>query len=156
MIEVRIPDVGVLRLEHLVLDFNGTLAFDGVLLAGVRERIERLSQRLAIHVVTGDTFGIAREQLRGVPCALTLLPMHGQAAAKRDFVEALGAGAVACIGNGNNDRLMLECAALAIAVVQQEGAAAAAVLAADVVAHDILHALDLLDQPLRLVATLRS
>ena len=156
MIEVRLPDIGLLQLEHLVLDYNGTLAFDGVLMPGVRERIERLSARLAIHVVTGDTFGVAREQLRGVPCSLTLLPTHGQAAAKRDYVDALGAGAVACIGNGNNDRLMLQCAALAIAVVQQEGAATAAVVAADVVACDILHALDLLDQPLRLVATLRG
>jgi soluble P-type ATPase len=61
-----------------------------------------------------------------------------------------------CIGNGRNDRLMLEEAGLGIAVVQREGAAVPTVLAADVLAPDILAALDLLTHPLRLLATLRS
>ena len=60
------------------------------------------------------------------------------------------------VGNGRNDRLMLKEAALGIAVLQAEGAAAEALLAADVVAPDILAALDLLLAPEGLIATLRS
>ena len=43
---------------HLVLDFNGTLAVDGVLVSGVAERLRELAltpNGLAIHVVTADT-----------------------------------------------------------------------------------------------------
>ena len=47
-------------------------------------------------------------------------------------------------------------AALGLAVIQREGAAAETLNAADVVCGDILSALELLTNPLRLVATLRS
>jgi soluble P-type ATPase len=155
MLEIRIPGRAALRLEHLVLDFNGTLACDGVLLAGVAERIERLAKQLQIHVVTGDTFGAARRALTGVPCELTILPAQAQAEGKRAFVERLNPRTV-CIGNGNNDRLMLQSAALAIAVIQQEGAALAALQACDVIVRDIADALELLLNPTRLIATLRG
>jgi soluble P-type ATPase len=61
-----------------------------------------------------------------------------------------------CVGNGRNDRLMLQVAGLGIVVVQAEGAAVQTALAADILSPDILTALDLLIHPLRLVATLRS
>jgi soluble P-type ATPase len=51
---------------------------------------------------------------------------------------------------------MLAEAGLGIGVVQAEGAAVQAALAAAVLLPDILAALDLLIHPLRLVATLRS
>ena len=50
---------------------------------------------------------------------------------------------------------MLEAAALGIAVVQRECASADALKAADVIAPDIVAALELLTHPLRLAATLR-
>jgi soluble P-type ATPase len=59
------------------------------------------------------------------------------------------------IGNGRNDALMLKRAALGIAVVQTEGAATAALLAADLVTPGIIEVLDLLLHPDRLRATLR-
>ena len=71
-------------------------------------------------------------------------------------LKHLGASLTVCIGNGRNDCLMIEAAALGIALVQREGAASAAILAADVVMSDILDALDLLISPLRLIATLRG
>ena len=156
MLQIQIPDCEPLRLEHLVLDYNGTLALDGELLPGVRERLDRLASQLAIHVVTGDTFGKARSGLAGVACNLSVLPPHAQSEAKRAYVERLGAPACVCIGNGRNDRLMMEAAALAIAVIQQEGACTETLMAADVVAPSIHDALDLLIHPQRLVATLRG
>jgi soluble P-type ATPase len=156
MIEIDIPDFGELRLAHLVLDYNGTLAVDGRLLFGVRERLERLASQLTIHVITADTFGRAADYLAGIPCQLDILPPGRQDEAKRDFVRELGVENCVCVGNGRNDRLMLQEAALGIAVLQDEGAAAATLMAADVVAADIQSALELLMQPLRLIATLRS
>jgi len=68
----------------------------------------------------------------------------------------LGADAVAAVGNGRNDRRMLQAAGLGIAVVQREGCAVETLMGADVAAPDILSALELLLEPLRLTATLRS
>jgi len=156
MLEIEIPGFKRLRIEHLVLDYNGTMACDGELLDGVRQRIIALSRQLQVHVLTADTFGKARAQLSGLPCALTILPVEDQDRRKLAYIQNLGAEGTACVGNGRNDRLMLREAGLGIAVVQAEGAAVQAVLAADVLAPDILAALDLLAHPLRLVATLRS
>ena len=61
-----------------------------------------------------------------------------------------------CIGNGRNDRLMLKSAALGLAVVLAEGIAGETIPAADVISRSINDALDLLLNPLRLTATLRS
>jgi soluble P-type ATPase len=84
-----------------------------------------------------------------------VLPAERQDVGKLAYIERLGARKTACIGNGRNDRLMLKEAALGIAVVQGEGAASETLLAADVVCPDILSALALLRDPLRLKATLR-
>ncbi len=156
MLTVTIPGSAVLHLQHLVLDFNGTLACDGQLLEDVPERLQRLAEQLRIHVITGDTFGTARVALDGLPCQLVILESAGQSEAKRDCVQRLGADAVACIGNGRNDRLMTQAAALSIAVMQAEGASPQTLIVADVVVRHVHEALDLLLHPLRLVATLRA
>jgi len=156
MLKITIPGADALHLEHLVLDFNGTLACDGMLLDGVADLMRRLSLQLTVHVITGDTFGRARAALSGLPCRLVILEALGQSQAKREYVERLGAATVACIGNGRNDRLMMATAALGIAVMQGEGASPQTLSAADVVARDVQDALDLLLHPLRLTATLRT
>ena len=155
MLEIDIPGYRALRLAHLVLDYNGTLACDGELLDGVRDRLTALAGMLQIHILTADTFGKARAQLVGMPCVLSILSADDQDRRKLEYIQRLGTEATVCVGNGRNDRRMLQEAGLGIVVVQAEGAAVQTVLAADVLAPDILTALDLLTHPLRLVATLR-
>ncbi len=156
MIEVVIPGYRTLRLEHLVMDYNGTLAVDGELLPGVLEGLTRLEDKLEIRVVTADTFGKAAAQLAGVPCELTVLGRESQDAGKLDFIRSLGAESVVAIGNGRNDRMMLKESGLGIAVILEEGAAVETLLSADIVCTSIPSALALLDNPLRMTATLRS
>ena len=156
MIQIQIPGFGDLELSHLVIDYNGTLALDGKLLPGARELITSLAADLKIHVLTADTFGLANSQLAGLPVELTVLPPESQTNAKRTFVEHLGVQNVVAIGNGRNDRKMLDVAALGIAVIQKEGAAIDAVLSADIVTTNVWEAFELLRHPKRLLATLRS
>lgn len=160
MIEIAIPGYETLKLEHLVLDHNGTLACDGILIQGVKERLQKLAAHLQIHVLTADTFGKARAQLRDTPCKLSILTAahqdFGQDIGKIEYVRKLGANQTVCIGNGRNDRYMLKHAVLGIAVMLAEGLAVESLKNADVVCTDINHALDLLLNPLRLTATLRS
>jgi soluble P-type ATPase len=156
MISVQIPGFGTLELTYLVLDYNGTLAVDGELLAGVEQRLTSLARQLTVHVLTADTFGKAGENLAQVPCTLTVLPQARQDEGKRDFIRNLGSANCASVGNGRNDALMLKESALGLAVMLREGISAATLAAADIVFGDILDALDILVQPLRLTATLRS
>ena len=152
MLHVPVPGVGELRLEHLVLDVNGTLTDRGRLLDGVAERLRTVGSVLALHVVSSDTYGNAEEIAAGAGAAFRRVT-HGDE--KRAFVERLGPAATAAVGNGRNDVAMLRAAALGIAVIGPEGANAAALAAADVVAGSIGAALDLLADPQALAATLR-
>ncbi len=156
MLEIEIPGYKRLSLSNLVLDYNGTLACDGNLIAGVRERLELLSKRLRIDVLTADTFGSVGKELATLPCRVSVIPLQNQAAAKADYVRDLGPERCVAIGNGRNDQAMLKEAALGIAVVQTEGASVEAVLSADVLSRNVIEALDLLLNPLRLTATLRG
>jgi P-type E1-E2 ATPase len=156
MIDVTIPGFGRLQLAHLVCDYNGTLAHDGVLPPEVRERVAALPARLRVHVVTGDTFGTARSSLGDLDCALVVLPAEQQGEAKLRYLEALDPARVVAIGNGRNDRLMLKAAALGIGVLGGEGSAGEALAACTVVVRDVRDALDLLVHPKRLTATLRG
>src|SRR5215469_12016593 len=140
MIAVAIPGFGAFELRHLVLDYNGTLAVDGALVSGVRDALSALAEELEVHVITADTFGRAGIELKGLPVNLTIVPESAQAEAKLAHVERLGAGSVFAIGNGRNDRMMLAAAAVGVAIVQGEGAAAEAVASADVIATSVTDA----------------
>jgi soluble P-type ATPase len=88
MLEIDIPGGQLLRLTHLVLDYNGTLACDGVLLPGVAERLKILAQSLEIHIVTADTFGTVRGQVAGLPVQLAVIPKENQDRAKADYINS--------------------------------------------------------------------
>ena len=156
MLEVNIPGYRTLVLSFLVLDYNGTIACDGRLMAGVRERLEQLSKSLSVHIITADTFGSVQKEMAGIPCEVVVIGKENQTQAKADYVRQLEAQKTVSVGNGRNDALMLKAAALGIAVIQEEGGAVETLLAADIVMRSILDALDLLLHPLRLTATLRS
>jgi soluble P-type ATPase len=155
MIKIDIPGNRKLQLEHLVLDYNGTIAFDGALIDGVKESLTELSQMLTIHVITADTFGSVKKALEDIHCKLAVIPFDRQDAAKLEYLKSLGCEKTVSMGNGVNDRLMLKASALGVAVIQGEGAAFETLASADVVCTDILSALSLLIHPLRLTATLR-
>jgi P-type E1-E2 ATPase len=155
MIERDIPGFGPIKLEHLVSDFSGTLSVDGKLLPGVKERLNRISEFLKIHILTSDTFGKARSELGGVTCELHILTGESHPVQKEAYVKKLGAQNVAAFGNGNNDCRMLKAARIGIAVTENEGCAVDAITAANIHVRSTLDGLDLLLNPKRLLATLR-
>ena len=155
MIELEIPGEGKRLFRRLLLDYNGTLARDGKVLPGVRERLERLAGSLELHLVTADTFGTVAAEMEGTGVELQVLQSDDHTAEKRSLLERLGADHTVAIGNGNNDRLMLEYSVLGIAILGPEGCAADTLRSADLLCTSITDALDLLLYPKRLVATLR-
>lgn len=156
MIELDIPGRGKFKLEHLVLDVNGTIAKDGRLLDKVAKPLAALKDRLAVHLLTADTYGKQEniDLMLGMK-ALRVNPGN-EAGQKGDYVRMLGAESVVAVGQGANDAEMLKAAAIGIAVLGDEGLAREAALNCDVMVHSIYEAINLLEFPTRLVATLRK
>ena len=155
MLEVDIPGFGLVRLEHLVSDFTGTLSVDGVLLPGVKGQLNEIAKFLVIHILTADTFGKAKKELEGVDCELHILKGKKHDVQKEEYVKKLGAESVVAFGNGNNDRKMLKAARIGIAVSQGEGCAVDAITSADIHVTSANIGLDLLLHPKRIKATQR-
>ncbi len=157
MIKITIPGRQIiLVLENLVLDLNGTLAVDGFLLDGVKERIEMLRDKLKIYILTADTFGAGRDIARELEVELLKVSQENGAQDKLDILNTLQAENSVAIGNGYNDRLMLANAGLAVLVLEAEGCSVEAMQAADIAVKSINDALDLLINPMRIIATLRA
>jgi P-type E1-E2 ATPase len=156
MIELNIPGRGILQLEHLVMDVNGTLAVDGQLLDGVARSLKLLRDRLNVHLLTADTH--KRQYLidQQLGFQAERVQPGDEAGQKATYVYGLDAARVVAIGQGANDAAMLRLAGLGICVLSAEGTAIETLLAADLVAPDIKTALELLEKPLRIVATLRK
>ena len=155
MLEIRLPDRPTIQLNTLLCDINGTLALDGHLIDGVKEAVEGLKTSLEIHLLSADTTGCAAEIAAILGVDLKVIEPGKEAKQKKRVLEHLGRKHTAAIGQGANDELMLKKAALGICVLSKEGSAVDTFKAADIVVPDIATAFDLLNHPLRIVATLR-
>jgi len=159
MLEVDLPCGGSYRIKNLVLDLNGTLTVDGILIEGVEERLKALCATLSVSILTADT-NLTLEglvQSLGPTCALRV---HRLASGRGDlqklaFLQEIGRESTIAIGNGCSDALMLKDAALGICIMGKEGAALEAIRASKLVFLHICDALDLILKRNRLIATLR-
>jgi P-type E1-E2 ATPase len=156
MIELNIPGRGLIQLQHLVCDVNGTLALDGQLMDGVKQRLSVLSDRLTLHMLTADTHGRQDIIDRQLGITAVRIPPGNEAEQKAEYINKLGAENCVAVGQGANDVGMLQAAALGICVLSPEGSAVETMLQADIVTSNIFEALELLEKPIRIVATLRK
>jgi len=156
MIELNIPGRGQIELEHLVCDVNGTLAVDGILQDGIVRSLSAIKDRLTLHLLTADTHGWQKTIDHQLNLKAERVQPGDEALQKAEFVRCLSAERVVAIGQGANDAEMLKAARLGICVLSLEGVAVETLMAADLVVPDIFSALDLLEKPLRIVASLRK
>jgi soluble P-type ATPase len=106
MIEIVIPGGATLKIEHLVLDYNGTLALDGELISGVLDRLKSLASSVQLHVLTADTYGTVREKVDSINCLVRIIGEGEQDKLKAKYLNSLGPDSTMAIGNGRNDALM--------------------------------------------------
>jgi len=156
MICVEIPGIGLVRIQNVMFDFNGTIAADGRLLDGVGPAMNRLAHQLDFHVVTADTFGSVQAQLGGVNTEVVCISNQDQDRKKLDVLNHIGADTTMAVGNGVNDALMLKHARLGVAVLGAEGMALPALMSADVMIRHILDVFAFFEKPKRLISTLRN
>jgi P-type E1-E2 ATPase len=156
MVSIDIPGKGKMNIENLVLDFNGTIAYDGNIKNGIRGKIQRVHEMgINIYILTADTYHQAAEQCKDMPVTLEIFDVDNAALSKREIVNNIDSKLTMTIGNGNNDVEMFEESILSVAVIGDEGCAVKAIFAADIITNNIDDAIDLLLNPHRIKATLR-
>lgn len=156
MITIEIPGWGNVEVESIVMDLNGTIATDGKIPSKVKEKINALSEKASVYVLTVDTHGTAEEEVKDLNVELVKIPGEESKKGKSEFLKTLLPETTVAIGNGSNDELIFKEAGLGIAVMGDEGISVSAMKHADLVVKDILNALDLFLKPKRLIASLRE
>lgn len=155
MITIEIPGRETLTINQIVFDYNGTIAVDGILAPGLKERFRKLKEMAEVCVLTADTYGTVRKQCEPLGIAVQTFPRANAAECKEEIVNSMSGG-ICCIGNGYNDMKMFAAAALRIAVLGKEGLYPGLLALSDVLVSSPEDALDLLLKPDRLRATLRT
>ncbi|WP_371806071.1 HAD family hydrolase [Candidatus Lokiarchaeum ossiferum] len=156
-IDIEISGFGHLQLKYLVTDLNGTLSMYGELHPEVHALLSQLKEKMEIFILTADTLNTG-EQIAselGVNW-YKLTKQKSQATEKAKFVDNLGSKHVVVMGNGRNDVLMFQAAALAIGIMGEEGISPQTLEKADLIVKSPLDALKLLINPLALKAGLRN
>ncbi len=157
-IGIAIPGFGRRSIKIVVSDYTGTHSCAGSMDADVKNRLRELAEIVDLHIVTADSYGTAEKELAGIAMPY-LLRTGNHDEGKAAYVRQFDLKHVAAMGNGNNDRLMLQTVkqggGVAIAVDNGEGCAVGALLNADVFVVGAANAIDLLLHPVRLMATLR-
>lgn len=153
---IEIPNFKSLNIRHIVCDYNGTIAKDGIVEPKIQELFETLSETYTLHVITADTFGSVHQQLRDYNTRIKVLSSNNHSKEKAEYITSLGSEHCAALGNGNNDKEMLLLASVGIALLGEEGCSKDALLNADILCKDITDALSLFIHTKRLIATLRK
>jgi soluble P-type ATPase len=156
MINLDIPGWGNIDIENVAFDLNGTLAIDGKMSAEVKERINALSEKVKVYILTADTHGTANDEIRDIDVSWVKITEEDTAKGKMEFLKTINPENTVAIGNGDNDHLLLREAALGIAVMSEEGISTLAIKEADLVVRNITDAFNLFLKPKRLIATLRK
>lgn len=156
MIEIAVPGREIYHIEHILLDYNGTIAVDGLIPWELKPLLCRLSKLCPVTVLTADTHGTAKAQCLPLGLGVETFPKEGAAAFKEAFAKKLGGEKVACLGNGYNDIGMFDACRLSVAVLDREGLCCALLPHATLLCPGAKEALELFLKPQRLVADLRT
>jgi len=156
MLTYKIPGRKDIAIDNVVFDYNGTIAVDGKLIAGVKELIAKLGEQVNVYVVTADTYGTVREECQKMNVEVLTFPTENAGESKRQIVKELKGERTLCVGNGFNDISMFDEAILAIAVIEGEGACGRCLLSADIVTRSIAEALAIILDQNKIKATLRN
>lgn len=156
MLNFLIPGHDNVKIENILIDFNGTLAVDGILHEGIADKLAELSKIVDITVVSADTNCTIKEQLKNVPIEVRAFDGKNVSEEKKNILRQLNPVRTAVIGNGFNDHKMMREARVAIGVMGEEGIYSSLFSFTDICVSSIHAALDLFLKPNRIIATMRK
>jgi soluble P-type ATPase len=154
MIILQRPGRTHLEIEFILLNFEGTLATDRRIHPKAKDKLNLLSKRTNIYILTKGEQEAIPEILKKVKAEVVYFEEGEVSQGKLDLLRQLGATKTVAIGNGVDDVPMIEEAGLGICIIDVEGASGEAIKKADVIFTNILDALDFLLKPMRHKAVL--
>jgi soluble P-type ATPase len=143
-----------LELHFILIDFEGTLAMDGRIHPKAKDKVNLLSKRVTVYILTKSSKEKVEETLKKMKAEILYMTEGDSSQQKLDVLQRLGPHQTAVIGNGFDDVQIMEQAGLGMCVIGKEGSSPEAVAKADLVVTSVLDALDFLLKPLRQGATL--
>lgn len=157
-IDVKIPWGEKYIIENVVFDLNGTLATNGKIAKSTEDLLKKLAKQAKIYIITADTHNTAKqlEKEIGEFAEIFVLKSDEHDLEKARFVHTLGFRETVTLGNGANDLKMVEEGILSFAVIAGEGAYAPLLGKVDMVVHNVDHAIEMLLNPMKIVATIRT
>ncbi|MFO7887381.1 MAG: haloacid dehalogenase [Eubacteriales bacterium] len=155
MIKLEIPGYGDVKIENILLDYNGTIASEGKLIPDLKSIMEKLSKKVKIFVLTADTFGTVEEEIKDLPIEIIKIKKENERQQKEEALKKLGPKNTISYGNGNNDKLMIKESIIGICIMGDEGCSRETLEEADLVINSIEKGLLLLLDKNKLKATLR-
>ena len=154
MISIQRPGMESLDIHFVLIDFEGTLAMDGRVHPKAKDKVNLLSKRATITILTKSNREKVEKTLTKMKVEILYVTEGDSSQQKLNALQRLGAHQTAVIGNGLDDVRIMEQAGLGMCVIGKEGASAEAMAKADLVVTHVLDALDFLLKPLRQRATL--
>ncbi len=149
MISIQRPGMESLDIYFVLIDFEGTLAMDGRVHPKAKDKVNLLSKRATITILTKSNREKVVETLRKMKAEILYVTEGDSSQQKLNVLQRLGPHQTAVIGNGLDDVRIMEQAGLGMCVIGKEGASAEAMAKADLVVTHVLDALDFLLKPLR-------
>lgn len=154
MITILRPGQDPIEIDFILIDFEGTLALDRRVHPKAKDKINLLSKRVKIYILTKEGKERVEEALKKVKAEIIFITEGKASQQKLNLLHQLGATRTVAIGNGIDDVSMIEEAGFGLCVLSKEGTFSEAMNKANVVFMNILDALDFLLKPLRQKATL--
>jgi len=143
-----------LDIHFVLIDFEGTLAMDGRVHPKAKDKVNLLSKRATVTILTKSNREKVEKTLRKMKAEILYVAEGDSSQQKLNVLQRLGPHQTAVIGNGLDDGQIMEQAGLGMCVIGKEGSSAEAMAKADLVVTHVLDALDFLLKPLRQRATL--
>lgn len=156
MIKYNIPGKEEIEIENIILDYNGTIAVDGILIDGVRDKIDILKDFLNIYIVTADTYGSVKKQCSNLPVEILTFPKENAGLEKEKIIENLNPHKTIAVGNGFNDIKMFKKSILSIAIIEAEGCSSELILNSDIICKSIIDAFNIILDKNKVIANLRN
>ena len=156
MLIYEIPGREDIKIENLVLDYNGTIAVNGKIIEGVKELLTKLKDYVNIYILTADTYGTVEKECKGMEAKVLTFPKENAGESKRDIVKELDGQKTICVGNGFNDIPMFKESILSIAIIEGEGASGQLLVESDIIARSIIESLEIILDINKMKATLRN
>jgi soluble P-type ATPase len=154
MISIQRSGMENLDIHYVLIDFEGTLAMDSRVHPKAKEKVNLLSKRANIYILTKSNREKVEKSLRKMKVDIVYVTEGDASQQKLNVLQRLGPHLTAVIGNGLDDLQMMDQAGLGMCVIGKEGSSAEAVAKADLVVTNVLDALDFLLKPLRQSAIL--